>query len=271
MPYRRLPNTDTARLKAMKQAVSVSMKVSPYDLAFTQQTLLRLKSFLPLFEQSIQRQKQAYKNQVERSKTYGDLTKKARLYISHFFQVMNMMITRNELPDSTRTYYGLLENSKNIPGLSTEAELIEWGAKIIDGDQQHRRDGGKMITNPTAAIVRVYYEQFKEAHIKQKDLQRISNQTLAGVAAMREQADEIILLIWNEVEAAYENQDDDTKRQQAIDYGLKYVYRPSEKKKMHSQKLNEARMELLKEAKLKEENSETLSEENQLLLFNRNN
>ncbi len=269
MPYRRLPNTDAARLKALKQASAVSMKVSPYDLAFTQQTLLRAKSFLPLFEQSILRHKEAYKNQVDKSKTYGDLTKKARLYISHFFQVMNMMIMRNELPKTARQFYGIQINSKNIPNLTTEGDLIEWGTKIIEGDQLHRREGGKMITNPTAAMVRVYYEQFSQAHVYQKDLQKINMQTLSNIANMRDKADEIILLIWNEVESHFEPLGDEEKREASMEYGLKYVYRPSEKKKIAIKKLNDTRLERLNEARAKIQEDEKAAKD-QLQLFSNN-
>jgi len=34
MPYRRLPNTDSARVRALKRAVEISKDIPPFRLAF---------------------------------------------------------------------------------------------------------------------------------------------------------------------------------------------------------------------------------------------
>jgi hypothetical protein len=241
MPYRRLPNTDSARVKALKKAIAVSMKVSPYTLAFSQLTLHKAKTFLPLFDQAISRQKDAYRNQVEKSKIYYELTKKARLYISHFLQVLNMMVMRGEIPAVDRKFYGLDEDCKIIPNLNTEADLIHWGKTIIKGDQERQRGNVKMITNPTAAIVRVHFEKFEQSYNNQKSLQKIHGHTTSKVAELRLQADSIILQIWNEVETTFSELPDDERREKASEYGLVYVYRPSEKKNGIQKKLDNTR------------------------------
>lgn len=230
MPYRRLPNTDAARLKAMKDAIGKSMKTSPYQLAFSHNMLQRVKSYSPLFEQAMQRHRQAYQTQVQRSRGYSELSRKARLYLSHFLQVMNFMILRGELPESTRRYYGLTTDSKVLPNLSTDVDLLKWGQQVIDGDMERQKTGGKLIANPTAAVVRVHFEKFVYAFHQQKVLRKITVQNLKKITSMRDQADEIILAIWNEVEASFVELPDDEKREQAMEYGLKYVYRPHEKK-----------------------------------------
>ena len=232
MPYRRLPNTDAARVKAMKDAIQKSMTTSPFELAFSHQSLQRVKSFNPLFEQAMQRQKQAYKNQVDRGKSYNELSRKARLYMSHFLQVMSFMIQRGELPENTRKYYGLSIKTRGLPNVSTDADLLEWGQRVIDGDFERQKSGGKMITNPTAAVVRVHFEKFSQAFHMQKSLQKISTQTLSKLASMRDEGDEIILAIWNEVEATFMGLPDEEKRSLASDYGVKYVYRPHEKERV---------------------------------------
>lgn len=246
MPYRRLPNTDAARLKALRIAISLSMKKSPIDLAYNQQTLLRAKTFLPVFEQSIHRQKQAFKTQVERSKQYLDLKEKAKLYISHFFQVMNLMIQRGELPEETREFYAIQKSNKSIPLLNTDQELLDWGKKLMDGDQNRQRAGGKMITNPTAAVVRVHYEQFKHAFFYQKDLQKINGNSLQKIATLRTEADDIILSIWNQTEKFFaELSDEDERRDLCAEYGISYVFRPSERQKIFNEKLAENRQKRL--------------------------
>ncbi len=277
MPYRRLPNTDAARLKAMKDAIQKSMTISPFHLAFSHQALQRLRSFQPLFEQAMQRQKQAYKNQVERSKAFNELGRKARLYLSHFLQVMNFMIQRGELPENARKYFGLSEQLKPLPNLTADQDLMKWGQRIVDGDMERQKSGGKLITNPTSAVVRVHFEKFVHAYHLQKDLQKISAEALLKLASMREQADDIILMVWNEVEAKFSGLWDEEKRLRSMEYGLKYVFRPHEKKNTEKRTVAEERAHRYAHQETKTnvttdqaDEEEANSESNQLSLFSDN-
>lgn len=228
MPYRRLPNTDSSRLKALKNAYSKGKELPPFKLSFTQSTFQKVQSFLPQFEHSLTLQKHAYSTQIEKNKDYVLAIKKAKLYISHFIQVMNLTIARDELPAITRTYYNLKENEKKVPLLNTEAEIIEWGKKIIDGETNRLREGKTPITNPTIALVRVKYEQFIEAYNHQKTLQKNTHREQKKLSDLRQMADDIILNVWNEVEDSFKNEPENIKRDKAKDYGLVYVYRKNE-------------------------------------------
>lgn len=231
MPYRRLPNTDAARLKALQAAIIKGKELPPFKLAFSQNAFQKVQSFLPSFEKAILESKQAYDCQVEKNKDYHKTLKKAKLYVSHFIQVVNMAIMRGELPPSEREFFSLEEDVKKTPILNTEAELIEWGTKIIDGEEIRKAKGRSAITNPTIAVVRVRYEQFMDAYKFQKTLQRNYQRALEKLSDMRSTADEIILQVWNEVEEHFEDFGDNEKRDKAIDYGLHYVYRKNELQK----------------------------------------
>jgi len=115
-----------------------------------------------------------------------------------------------------------------IPSLNTEKDLIEWGKKIIDGEMARMRKNQAPITNPTIAVVKVRYEQFIESYNHQKILQQNTQRTLKELNTLRTKADEIILSIWNEVEASYAELPDDERREKATEYGLTYVYRKNE-------------------------------------------
>jgi hypothetical protein len=232
MPYRRLPNTDRARSRALNKALQMGKTVSPVDLAFSQATLQKVKYFLPVFDQTMIQQKQAFSTQIERSKDYIDLYKKAKLYISHFIQVLNMSVVRGELPTDIKDYYELDQDEKRVPTLNTEGEVIKWGDRIIKGEQTRLSRGGNPITNPTIALVKVRYEKFLDAHRKQKSLQEINQRALNKVADLRSEADEIILNVWNEVEEYFDHLSSNERRARAMDYGLVYVYRKNEKLKM---------------------------------------
>lgn len=232
MPYRRLPNTDAARLKALQLAFAKGKELPPFKLAYSQSAFQKVQSFLPSFEKAMLESKQAYDNQVERNKEYLKTLKKAKLYVSHFIQVVNMAILRGEISVTEREFYGLDEDERKTPTLNTENELIEWGKKIIDGEEIRKAKGRSPITNPTIAVVRVRYEQFMDAFKFQKTLQKNYHRALEKLAEMRTTADEIILQVWNEVEEHYNSLTDDEKRENANNYGLNYVFRKNELKKL---------------------------------------
>ncbi|MBI4649544.1 MAG: hypothetical protein HY738_23820 [Bacteroidia bacterium] len=229
MPYRRLPNTDQARLRALKKAIDLGQALSPVTLAFSQATLQKIRSFLPLFEHQLLQQQQAFTNQTTRSKEYIEIYKKTKIYISHFIQVMNMAVQRGELPCSIKKHYGLNENSKKVPSLNTESDVIKWGERIIKGEQERLSHGENPIMNPKIAIVKINYENFIEAHRNQKNLQEITSRTLNKVADKRNEADTIILNLWNEIEEKFSTLPDNERREKSSLYGLIYVYRKNEK------------------------------------------
>lgn len=228
MPYRRLPNTDNSRLKALTNALKKGKDLTPMDLAFKQGTFQRVRSFLPKWETAIMEHKNTYDIQIKNNKEYQKKLKKAKLYISHFIQVVNMAILRGEIQSSVRTFYGISEKNNKLPSLNTESDVIDWGKKLIDGETERRMKGHSPITNPTIAVVRVHYDNFLEAYKFQKMLQKNHVRALNSLAELRDEADDIILHVWNEVEEKYNEFPEDVKREKAQEYGLVYVYRKNE-------------------------------------------
>ncbi len=228
MPYRRLPNTDSARLRALKAAVKKGKELHPFKLAFSQGTYSKIEPFIHNFEKAMATYKAAYNKQVEKSKDYQTSYKKARLYLSHFIQVLNMSITRGELPDKVRTTYGMDLDERKVPMLSADKDLIDWGKKIIQGETERISKGQPPITNPTIAVVKVRFEQFVDAFNHQRILQQNTQRALEELDALRERADELILKVWNEVEDSFRDLPDHDRREHAQEYGVIYVYRKNE-------------------------------------------
>lgn len=234
MPYRRLPNTDQARLRALQTAVQAGQKKSPDDLAFSPTTLARLRAFFTTFETTIIHHKLARQQQEKSSSVYQETARKARLYISHFMQIINFSILRGDIKPEVLKFYGI-EGDKKMSSLLLDSELLEWGKKIIEGEQKGVLHGGNPIYNPSIAMVKVKFDQFLDAYHFQKTLQNNTARWTSKVVELREEADEIILDIWNEVEEHFAGLSDEMKREEAMKYGLVYVYRPMERVKTASQ------------------------------------
>lgn len=228
MPYRRLPNTDVARLRALKIAYVKGKELPPFKLAYSQATFTKVQAFLPQFEHALLVHKSAFNNQVSKSKDYVNSLKKAKLYISHFMQVINMAISRGDMPANVRSYYGLDDYDNKVPAMNTEAEVIRWGEAIIKGEADRTRKGLAPVTNPTIALVKVRFEDFKDSYNFQKTLQKNNNRTLQDLAKLRDDADTLVAKVWDEVEENFRELPDELRREKAKEYGLIYVFRKNE-------------------------------------------
>jgi hypothetical protein len=212
----------------MKAALEKGIKLPPFKLAYSQVVYVKLKSFLPIFEKAVSEQRVATKLQAKNNKQYLNFAKKAQMYLSHFVQVLNFSILREELPGSIRALYGLKTNDKKVPSLNSEEEIIGTGKKIINGEEKRTRRGGTPLLNPKISMVKMHYEKFMDACHNQKILKDNSSRAQLKVASLRTKADKIILEIWNAVEEQNEDLPPKEKRVNCTEYGLVYVYRKSE-------------------------------------------
>ena len=231
MPYRRLPNTDQARIRALKSAVGKGDVYNVNELAISLNTLSEARNFLSKFEIAHNYYAQCYDNQVKESPKHQSNVKTARLYISHFIQVLNLSVLRSEVKAIHKKLYCLPIDNYNVPDLTSEAAMVEWGKRIIEGERKRTSQGGVPIYNPTIAKVKVHYDIFVDSYERQKALQVLTNRSLEGLATMRTRADELILDIWNQVEEKFRNiSPNELRLDKCRDYGVIYYYRTGEKR-----------------------------------------
>jgi acyl-CoA synthetase (NDP forming) len=236
MPYRRLPNTDKARLRALERAYKKIESDGHNDVPFSQNTIQCLRNFLPRFQNAIILLDAARNNQVQKSKDYAETLRKARMYVSHYIQVMNMAISRGEQKASIRLFYKLEEYGNSVPPLNSESDLLYWGKQIIEGDRERTSLGGSPFYNPSIALVKVNFEKYADAHFHQKNLQQTTTRSSSQVNEFRAQANELIQQIWNETEAAFDKLPDAHKREKSKQYGVVYAFRKSELIKAEKEK-----------------------------------
>jgi hypothetical protein len=234
MPYRRLPNTDTARIKAMKIALEKGKELPPNKLAYSSKTIVRLQKFLPQFDHNLQLYRQTLTSQNKKSRDYNETVRKARVYLTHFIRVMNMAIFRGELPAETRAFFGLATDESTVPSFNTENDLMNWGRRIIEGEEFRIKKGGSPITNPTIAVVKVRFENFIEAWTYHNTLTKRTLDYTEKNQKLRKEADELILNLWNEVENAHNSFPEEVRKTLCEEYGLVYFYRRGELGKIHS-------------------------------------
>lgn len=111
-------------------------------------TISKIRGLLNRFRRLSEYYKDCFDNQSKASRKHQENTKLARLYISHFIQVLNLAALRMEIKPAQKNYYGLQPNVHNVPDLISETALMEWGEKIIVGEMKRTSEGGIPIYNP---------------------------------------------------------------------------------------------------------------------------
>ena len=232
MPYRRLPKTDQARIRALKAAVDSSMQNGVYTNVLSHNTYYRAKDFLERFSREVAVYRRCVSEQSSKkgNKEYDAALKKARMYVSHFIQVLSMAIMLGEIARNKRPYYGLPDDEDTTPNLFSESSVLEWGLKIIEGERRRQSEGGVPIYNPTMGRVSVVFEIFKAMYEKQQMLQQRTGEALRNISDMRFEADEIIFDAWGEIENAFSAFQGEERLKKCAGYGVIYYDRPDRKK-----------------------------------------
>ncbi len=230
MPYRRLPNTDQSRLTALQNAVQAASEADFTEQVLKYKTLSDAQRFLMQFENLVVQYHENFRSGVSANKQYRHNVQNARMYISHFIQVLNLAVIRGEIKAEQKELYGLDPANHIMPDLSSEEDLLVWGENIIRGEQKRTQMGGFPIYNPGIAKVQVYYNIFKEQQIGHTIRKKNTTRVMGDVESMRKQADALILDIWNQVEAYYKDRLPYDKLCHCKHYGLIYYYRSNEKR-----------------------------------------
>src|SRR5680860_35325 len=236
MPYRRLPTTDKARIRALEAALKKATNKNGENLAFSNQSIDDLQNVKSKFENMLTQYELDTKIQWKRNQDYKSAMECARMYISHFIQVLYLTAERGEINSGIK-YYELNEFEGKVPPLNTEQEILYWGTKVVEGEQKRIRNGGSAIYNPSIALVKIKVEDFKDAAIFQSNLKRNTSRSFDKMCGLRKSTNEFISKMWNEIEDNLITDSPKIKRQLAQDYGLVYVFRRKEKKTLSSKEL----------------------------------
>ena len=233
MPYRRLPKTDQARIRALRMAVDSSVENGLFTNVLSHNMYHKAKEFLQRFSAEVAVYKKCVQEQSTKrgNEKYEAALKKARMYVSHFIQVLSMSIVRGEIARDKRAYYSLPIDEDSVPNLFSEASVLEWGQRVIEGEQKRQGEGGVPIYNPTMGRVAVVYEMFKEMYDRQLALQQRTNEALRNISDMRYEADEIIFEVWGEIEASFSSLQGEARLRNCARYGVIYYDRPDRKRK----------------------------------------
>lgn len=228
MPYRRLPKTDSARLKTLKTLLDNDDIYTVRNRFVDWKTLNEAKTAYERLQTAVDQYRISFQAQTRHSTRMDKLQRNATIYVSHFLQVLLMSVERGEIKRATLSLYGLDQQATGIPNIKTIAGLLEWGQKAITGEKARMKAGGRPIYNPPIGVVTTHIEIFKEFYGQQQQLMQRTKQNLEDLSQLRPVVDEIIFQLWNQIEAHFQSEPPEVRFAECRKLGVIYYYRKNE-------------------------------------------
>ena len=150
------------------------------------------------------------------------------MYVSHFLQVLLLAVERGVIKRSLLSLYGLSTDAQSLPQLKSSETLISVGEKVVEGEKLRQKKGGLPIYNPTIGKVATHLDIFRDAYLDYKRKKEITEKALANIQVLRPEIDEIILELWNQIEAYYAELPPETRFDACRKLGVIYYYRRHE-------------------------------------------
>lgn len=230
MPYRRLPKTDASRLKALETFTENNDVYTVGGRFIDRKLLARAQMLYAKLSDACGHHRTSMRTQVKYSQRMAELQHHAMMFISHFLQVLFLAVERGEVKPEELEAYGICVKERVVPYLKTPEAIMLWGPKVIHGERNRIKAGGKPILSPPIGAVATHFEVFKKKYMTQKQYQEKTMEALADIDAIRPQVDEVILQLWNQIEKHFEKELPEKKYALCRKYGVVYYYRRHEKR-----------------------------------------
>lgn len=228
MPYRRLPKTDAARLRALKTLLDNNDVYVVRNRFLDWKTLNRAQPAYDRLLTANEQYRVSSQAQIRYTAKLERLQRNATIYVSHFVQVLLMSVERGETKRQLLPLYGLDADTTTVPNIKTLERLLEWGEKIVAGEKERIKKGGRPIYNPSIGMVSTHLDIFREAFEQQRRLQQRTQKVVADLQAIRPEVDDILFELWNQIEKHFENEPPEVRFAECRKFGVVYYYRRHE-------------------------------------------
>jgi len=230
MPYRRLPKTDAARLKALKTLLD-NDDIYTVRNSFVDWKLLNgARTAYDKLYTACDQYRLMLNAQTRQTPKMARLMRNATMYVSHFLQVLFLAVERKEIKRAHLALYGLDAGTTSLPNIKSADGLLEWAPKVVAGEKARVKKGGRPIYNPTIGMVATHYEIFRDMYEKQQLVISRTQRALEDVQRQRPEVDSLLLDIWNQVEKHYEDEPTDIRLDHCRRLGVVYYYRRNEER-----------------------------------------
>lgn len=234
MPYRRLPKTDRSRLDALKTLLDNNDIYMARDRFLEWKDINEARTQYDRLLTAVNQYDVDRKAQWRNGTRIKGLQRNAYIYVSHFAQVLIMCVQRGEIKRQMMKLYGMQPDDSQIPFDNSITSIMEWAPKIISGEKERIKKGGRPIYNPTVGMVETHFDIFREAYSRQTALRNRTADMEKRLKELRPAIDELILRIWNQVENHFSREGElvADRMEECQKFGIRYYLRRKEKKEM---------------------------------------
>ena len=226
MPYRRLPNTDAARLAALETITYI--KQSEFkDPVLSAELLNKAAAQFYLFRHQQDLYRQAVDRWQDNNLKYRDIIVNLTRNITEFVKAYYTALETGEIGEESRRYYNITDYE--IPDLSCEVQILDWAKRLVEGERRRIFEGGIPITNPTISNLSIYYDRLEDLNFSQNTSKNTIDYTREKLIKERQKTDDLIRNLWNTIEAAFEHLSFEERIEECRKYGVVYYDRPSER------------------------------------------
>ena len=232
MPYRRLPNTDAARLRALKTVLDSNEIYTVRNRFIDWQTINRAQPAYDRLLTATEQYRLSYAAQMRGTGKSDKLQRNAQMYVSHFLQVLLMAVERGEIKKSALKLYGLDEDTTTLPNMKNIGGLLKWGTMAVEGEKTRVKQGGRPIYNPTIGMVSTHLDIFRDCYEQQKRLQERTALAAENLKKVRPEVDNVLCELWKQIEQHYKDEPADERLEKCRKLGVVYYYRKNEKEEL---------------------------------------
>lgn len=223
MPKRLLPNSNISRYRALKAMNDRKAVTAPADVPIIPATIARFDTFYPGYKtkylavQAALTSQSGLTNQIKTAKIL------AGFFVADMIDALQNAIRRGTFDASVRGLYGLPVTEALRPEIITEQQVLDWGERVHDGETARIAAGGAPITFPSLAQVDAAVNAFKTLNLNQAAAKTTYDNAQEALAADNVEADKLILKMWNEMEAAFDEGNKPSVRRKCREWGVVYV------------------------------------------------
>lgn len=228
MPYRRLPKTDAARLRALKTVLDSNDLYTVRNRFVDWQTINRAQPAYDRLLTASEQYRLACSACIRGVGRIDKLQRNAAMYVSHFLQVLMMSVERGEIKRPALKLYGLDEDALTLPNMKSVSSLLRWGRQAVEGEKARVKQGGRPIYNPTIGMVSTHIDIFNGSYQQRKRLKDNVARALESLKRIRPEVDDVILELWNQIEAHFKDEPLETRLDMCRKFGVVYYYRKGE-------------------------------------------
>ena len=228
MPTLRIPHSDVARLTFLRTAAQTAVMDQANGLIYiTPDTLRELNDFLNIFDLAFLKVSAAVGERSREVEESEAAMTELKQVLDDLWEVLRRRVRRHNEPVGVFRFYGLDVDGRSSQ-LDAHEDWLELTEQVIAGDRLAVEAGYATAVCPTTIELQAVLDSARKELSDVTPAERELNRAQAAVLSLRQQADDLIRDIIEELRFHARKEDPASQRHIMRAYGASYRYQPGE-------------------------------------------